>query len=361
MSAPLTRCNGVRGDDMNFCTQCGAKLAGGRFCRQCGGAVTVAQPLFPGPDRLSPAVVGAQPLLAAEMASSGAPALARPVTAGAETRLAGVAANLMQLIGVLAATELLGTVVWVAVHEFWRRTHPEGQIIWWSLIIGLLLTTACVVGVVVATRLASSKPSIARALGAAAVACLAADSIVSVAYDVHIRYQQYGYYAWDFLLNLALSPHAWVGLVLAPLAMIVVLLGGLPRRADNPIGSIERCLREFVRFEGRSGRADFLWMLLAVNGISAVLLWGWLPSLYQGSVDSENMIFPIAQLVLCTVLQLVLTLPCLAVQIRRLHDTDKSGVLLLIALIPFGQLILLVLLLLPGTPGPNRYGPQPAK
>ncbi len=47
----------------------------------------------------------------------------------------------------------------------------------------------------------------------------------------------------------------------------------------------------------------------------------------------------------------------LSVAVRRMHDTDKSGWLLLLGLIPFvGGIIVLVLLVLPGTPAPNRFG-----
>ena len=42
---------------------------------------------------------------------------------------------------------------------------------------------------------------------------------------------------------------------------------------------------------------------------------------------------------------------------RRLHDSDKSGWWYLLAFVPFGGLVVLVFTLLPGTPGPNRYGP----
>jgi uncharacterized membrane protein YhaH (DUF805 family) len=54
---------------------------------------------------------------------------------------------------------------------------------------------------------------------------------------------------------------------------------------------------------------------------------------------------------------IVVGLSALSVGARRLHDTDKSGWLLLLGLIPFiGGLIVLVLLVLPGTPSQNRFG-----
>ena len=53
-------------------------------------------------------------------------------------------------------------------------------------------------------------------------------------------------------------------------------------------------------------------------------------------------------------------IPSLAVSIRRLHDQDRSGWLLLLALIPFlGWFALLVLMCLEGTRGPNRFGADP--
>jgi len=46
--------------------------------------------------------------------------------------------------------------------------------------------------------------------------------------------------------------------------------------------------------------------------------------------------------------------------IRRLHDTDHSGWWLLIGLIPIvGSAVLFVFLVSAGTPGLNRYGPDP--
>ena len=59
---------------------------------------------------------------------------------------------------------------------------------------------------------------------------------------------------------------------------------------------------------------------------------------------------------LSVVMWLVFALPCIAATIRRLHDTDRSGWWLLLAFVPFVSLVLLVFLLLPGTPGDNRFG-----
>ena len=50
-------------------------------------------------------------------------------------------------------------------------------------------------------------------------------------------------------------------------------------------------------------------------------------------------------------------LPGLAVGIRRLHDTDKSGWWLLLVFIPIvGIIVLIVFWATDGTPGANEYG-----
>ena len=57
---------------------------------------------------------------------------------------------------------------------------------------------------------------------------------------------------------------------------------------------------------------------------------------------------------------LALFVPSLAVSVRRLHDTNRSGWWLLICLIPLvGAIWLLVLFCLRGTSGENRFGPDP--
>jgi uncharacterized membrane protein YhaH (DUF805 family) len=50
----------------------------------------------------------------------------------------------------------------------------------------------------------------------------------------------------------------------------------------------------------------------------------------------------------------------LAVQARRLHDTDRSGWNILLHFIPLiGFIVLFVYFLQPGTQGENKYGPDP--
>jgi uncharacterized membrane protein YhaH (DUF805 family) len=57
---------------------------------------------------------------------------------------------------------------------------------------------------------------------------------------------------------------------------------------------------------------------------------------------------------------LVTFLPSLAMGVRRLHDTDRSGWWWLLVLIPvIGLIVLIVFWCFEGTRGPNRFGPDP--
>jgi uncharacterized membrane protein YhaH (DUF805 family) len=53
-------------------------------------------------------------------------------------------------------------------------------------------------------------------------------------------------------------------------------------------------------------------------------------------------------------------LPGLAVAVRRLHDIDRTGWWILLALIPLvGAIVLIIWYCTKGTDGPNRFGPNP--
>ncbi|MCB2064548.1 MAG: DUF805 domain-containing protein [Novosphingobium sp.] len=64
---------------------------------------------------------------------------------------------------------------------------------------------------------------------------------------------------------------------------------------------------------------------------------------------------------------LAIIIPSIAVVVRRLHDRDMSGWwylgFIVASMIPFvgfiASIALLVLMFLPGTVGPNRFGPDP--
>ena len=59
------------------------------------------------------------------------------------------------------------------------------------------------------------------------------------------------------------------------------------------------------------------------------------------------------------VFELVTFLPSLGMSVRRLHDIDRTGWWVLIALTIIGAFVLIYWACKKGTPGPNRFGPEP--
>jgi uncharacterized membrane protein YhaH (DUF805 family) len=115
-------------------------------------------------------------------------------------------------------------------------------------------------------------------------------------------------------------------------------------------------LERYAKFDGRAGRGEFWWFILAglILYIAAMILMGIGFAIATG--------LGVLVIVLAVALYLALIVPSIAVAIRRLHDTDKSGWWLLIGLIPFGGLVLLFFYIQEGTAGPNQFGagPEPA-
>ena len=62
-----------------------------------------------------------------------------------------------------------------------------------------------------------------------------------------------------------------------------------------------------------------------------------------------------------SILVIVNVIPAYAAGVRRLHDTDKSGWMVLISVIPLIGLYIIFLLIADGTKGKNRFGPKPKK
>lgn len=110
-------------------------------------------------------------------------------------------------------------------------------------------------------------------------------------------------------------------------------------------------LTRYAQFTGRAGRSECWWFQLFIMIISIPL---YLLSFYAGYSGSQGLALVVTGL--GVVMWLAFVLPSIAATIRRLHDTDRSGWWLLLGFVPFVSLVLLVFLLLPGTPGGNRFG-----
>jgi uncharacterized membrane protein YhaH (DUF805 family) len=113
-----------------------------------------------------------------------------------------------------------------------------------------------------------------------------------------------------------------------------------------------QALKKYAVFSGRSRRMEY-WYFVLFNIIVSIVL-GVIDGLLgtSGSYAGAGL--------LSGIYGLAVLIPSLAVTVRRLHDTDRTGWWILIALVPLiGVIVLLVFALLEGTPGNNQYGPNP--
>jgi len=105
--------------------------------------------------------------------------------------------------------------------------------------------------------------------------------------------------------------------------------------------------RQYASFSGRAGRAEY-WTFGLVNLAISIGL----RVLSDGSTTFQAI--DLAFLVLTL-------LPTIAVLVRRLHDTDRSGWLALLTIVPvLGWLLLLAMTLQPSD-DQNRYGNRPGQ
>lgn len=135
--------------------------------------------------------------------------------------------------------------------------------------------------------------------------------------------------------------------------------------------------KKYADFTGRARRKEYWSFVLLYVVVFAVA------SLVDRFAGLRGMIGPYGPLTALVLLALVV--PAIAVGIRRLHDTDRSGwwllaaygplilstllplagvvqptlALILLVIAGAGSILLIVFLVLEGTKGPNRYGPDP--
>ena len=97
----------------------------------------------------------------------------------------------------------------------------------------------------------------------------------------------------------------------------------------------------------------FLFVVMAVFFVVAMM---------SGETLEGDLPFSGGFLILFVLFCLGMFVPSIAVQVRRLHDQDRSGWWVLLNLVPYlGALVLFVFMLLPGTNGANRFGPDPKR
>jgi uncharacterized membrane protein YhaH (DUF805 family) len=157
----------------------------------------------------------------------------------------------------------------------------------------------------------------------------------------------------------------------------------------TPIDWAKRPIQKYADFTGRAPRAEFWWYILAVVILSIV-------ARIIDSLIGMKLVGPYGPLSLIVIVGLLV--PNIAVGVRRLHDTNRTGWWILLPIVPYllafvlggaamlggaatgsgvgamagagiagiflligfvCAIVVLVFYCLAGTPGDNRYGPNP--
>ena len=149
----------------------------------------------------------------------------------------------------------------------------------------------------------------------------------------------------------------------------------------SPIDWAMRPLKKYAVFSGRAPRAEYWWFYL-------LIVVAYLVAMIVDSLIGLAILGPYG--ILTLIVALGVLIPSLAASVRRLHDTNRSGWWLLIVAVPYfivgimagramasgdtggmaaaglfgilalvAAVVILIFMVLPGTKGDNRFGPDP--
>lgn len=111
-------------------------------------------------------------------------------------------------------------------------------------------------------------------------------------------------------------------------------------------------LKKYATFSGRAQRSEYWYFILFYLLITLVLA---LLDSVTGSFNGDS-----GYGLLSGLFSLAMIIPNIAVGVRRLHDTDRTGLWMLLAFIPIiGSIVLLIFFLQDSQTGENRFGANP--
>lgn len=116
------------------------------------------------------------------------------------------------------------------------------------------------------------------------------------------------------------------------------------KNKTNILSNYFNVIKKYVDFKGRASRKEY-WLFYLANTIIYLVL-GLLEGLLGINTESEESIFAL-------IYQLFILIPGLAVGVRRMHDTGKSGWVIIIPIYNF------IVTLKRGDRTVNEYGSQP--
>lgn len=125
--------------------------------------------------------------------------------------------------------------------------------------------------------------------------------------------------------------------------------------------AIKQCYHKAFTLRGRASRSEywFFCLYLLILCFVLVTIMVFMDSNLQ---DDDSGLVPNLKglsILLSGLALFIHIVPMFRVTLRRLHDGNMPGWLLLLSIIPVGNLILFIFMLLPFTPGDNPYGPNP--
>ena len=150
----------------------------------------------------------------------------------------------------------------------------------------------------------------------------------------------------------------------------------------SPVEWVLMPIKKYAQFSGRAPRAEYWWYYLT-------LLIAYVVAIFIDRSMGSRVLGPYG--ILAVLLWCGLLVPTLAVGVRRMHDTDRTGWWILAPIVPYVigftmagpaaldptrlaaegtamiflllglvlAIVVLVFTLLPGTTGPNKHGPDP--
>ena len=117
-----------------------------------------------------------------------------------------------------------------------------------------------------------------------------------------------------------------------------------------------KVLKNYANFNGRARRMEY-WMFVLFNIIFLFVAMA-LDNILGLNLGGSDVPYGPGPIYLIYVIAMII--PSLAVAVRRLQDSGRTGWMILVGLIPIiGGIWLLILLLQDSTPEENKYGPNP--
>lgn len=113
-----------------------------------------------------------------------------------------------------------------------------------------------------------------------------------------------------------------------------------------------KVLKNYAVFSGRAQRKEF-WYFILFNYLTIYVF------AIAADYATHGSYLKTAISILLVIYVFAVFIPGIAVYVRRLHDTGRSGWWFLIILVPFGVFVLLVFLVEDSQADENKYGPNP--